>query len=438
MSPKTTILFPGALLVLLVIGGICLWGLSALFRRFGIGKTLLAAVLLLPAIAVGTILLSLVSYRSQGVNVQMAHESQQRAILQQHEAIQAQHRAIQEHAEQLRYTADASIEHTHRMVERHAESLASPPSEQVQPLLEPQPNTAAQNHSASTSVHVGTNHIQRNHDWMFLATLAVVAMLVLSGMIGTSVYLAAQGGTLQWGAVGSKLLSIAWVVPILVIAAIPMYMIANKLVGWTFPDFASQTVTVGILTLEDVDHHATTGDLPDWVQAPQQNDGQTRVVVVSSNFSPAVDASDTDRAISIAQNEVYEEAAQQIRAYFGETYPVQNNWPIPDEIVRRAMGKVHLLEKDVDGGGKVYRRFAQVNLTPGIRQRLLPQWKTATTQNRLWTLCAGLGLLTLLLGTTAGYLRLDRMTDGAYRGRLKLASLSVITAVALVTGMFVS
>jgi len=273
---------------------------------------------------------------------------------------------------------------------------------------------------------------------MFLATIAVVAMLVLSGMIGASVYLAAQGGTLQWRAVGSKLLSIAWVIPILVMAAIPMYMIASKLGGWTTPITVSQTVTSGVLTLQDVNRPATTGDLPDWVSTPQQNDGQTRVVVVRSHFSPAVDASDTDRAISLAQNEVYNEAAQQIRAYFSETYPVQNNWPIPDEIVRRSIGKVHLLEKDVDGGGKVYRRFAQVKLTPGIRQQLLPQWQKATTDERLWALCAGMGVLTLLLGTTAGYLRLDRMTDGAYRGRLKLASLSVITAVALVTGMFVS
>ncbi len=272
---------------------------------------------------------------------------------------------------------------------------------------------------------------------MFLSVVAVIAMLVLSGMIGASVYLSAQGGTLQWRAVGSKLLSIAWVVPILIMAAIPMYLIVGKLGGWTTPIVVSQTTATAVVTMQDVDRAATSGDLPDWVSTPQQDDGQTRVVVVRSHFSPAVDASDTDRAISLAQNEVYNEAAQQIRAYFGESYPVQNNWPIPDEIVRRAIGKVHLLEKDVDGGGKVYRRFAQVNLNPGIRQKLLPQWQKATTQNRLWTLCAGMGLLTLLLGTTASYLRLDRMTDGAYRGRLKLASFSVITAVALVAVLIV-
>lgn len=416
MSPKTTILFPGALLLLLVIGGFCLWGLSALFRKFGVSKSLFAAVLLLPALAVGMILLSLVSFRSQ--NLQLAHETQQRAILQQHEAIQAQHRAIQEHAEQIHHTADANIEHARRMANAHTESSDSHFSELVQ-----LPNEAVT--------------VRTSYNWMFLSVVAVIAMLVLSGMIGASVFLAAKGGTLQWRAVGSKLLSIAWVVPMLIMAAIPMYMIAGKLGGWTTPIVVSQTISSGVLTLEDNSRPATTGDLPAWVSAPPQNDGQTRVVVVSSHFSPAVDASDTDRAINLAQNEVYNEAAQQIRAYFGKSYPVQNNWPIPDEIVRRAIGKVHLQEKDVDGGGKVYRRFAQVNLTPGIRQRLLPQWQKATTQNRLWTLCAGMGLLTLLLGTTASYLRLDRMTDGAYRGRLKLASFSVVTAVALVAVLIV-
>ena len=416
MDSKAMIVLPGALLILLVIGGFCLWGLSALFRKFGVSKSLLAALLLLPALAVGMILLSLISFRSQ--NVQIARETQQRAILQQHEAIQAQHRAIQEHAEQIHRTADANIEHARRMVDAHTESSESHFSELVQV-----PNEAVT--------------VRTDYNWMFLSVVAVIAMLVLSGMIGASVYLSAQGGTLQWRAVGSKLLSIAWVVPILIMAAIPMYMIVGKLGGWTTPVVVSQVVATTAVTMQDVDRATTTGDVPDWVSAPTQNDGQTRVVVVRSHFSPAVDASDTERAISLAQNEVYNEAAQQIRAYFGETYPVQNNWPIPDEIVRRAIGKVHLLEKDVDGGGKVYRRFAQVNLNPGIRQKLLPQWQKATTQNRLWTLCAGMGLLTLLLGTTASYLRLDRMTDGAYRGRLKLASFSVVTAVALVAVLIV-
>ncbi|WP_339911349.1 hypothetical protein [Symmachiella dynata] len=416
MDSKAMIVLPGALLILLVIGGFCLWGLSALFRKFGVSKSLLAALLLLPALAVGMILLSLISFRSQ--NVQIARETQQRAILQQHEAIQAQHRAIQEHAEQIHRTADANIEHARRMVDAHTESSESHFSELVQV-----PNEAVT--------------VRTDYNWMFLSVVAVIAMLVLSGMIGASVYLSAQGGTLQWRAVGSKLLSIAWVVPILIMAAIPMYMIVGKLGGWTTPVVVSQVVATTAVTMQDVDRATTTGDVPDWVSAPTQNDGQNRVVVVRSHFSPAVDASDTERAISLAQNEVYNEAAQQIRAYFGETYPVQNNWPIPDEIVRRAIGKVHLLEKDVDGGGKVYRRFAQVNLNPGIRQKLLPQWQKATTQNRLWTLCAGMGLLTLLLGTTASYLRLDRMTDGAYRGRLKLASFSVVTAVALVAVLIV-
>ena len=120
MDSKAMIVLPGALLILLVIGGFCLWGLSALFRKFGVSKSLLAALLLLPALAVGMILLSLISFRSQ--NVQIARETQQRAILQQHEAIQAQHRAIQEHAEQIHRTADANIEHARRMVDAHTES----------------------------------------------------------------------------------------------------------------------------------------------------------------------------------------------------------------------------------------------------------------------------------------------------------------------------
>ena len=55
-------------------------------------------------------------------------------------------------------------------------------------------------------------------------------------------------------------------------------------------------------------------------------------------------------------------------------------------------------------------------------------WREQIVERRLWTLGSLLGVFTLILGATATYLRLDAATSGAYRLRLKLATVALIVA----------
>lgn len=419
--PETA--FPFILVKLTVIGGLFLCGLFLLIRKFGGGKILLSLALLLPVLAVVLILLSLVSFRQHTVEVVNTEAAW----------------AMQQHEQRM---AEFQAKHHRRLVEshtgnqfhgdsHHSNDVAPPVAAPPAPPVAERATFSSTFPSAAATWHLS---VPKLPVWM---TLVVLFMVLLSSLIGASVYFAAQGGTLQWRAVGSKLLSILWVIPAVLIAAVPMLMIAGRIAGHSIQSLPSTTAYAVPDYVEGDDYGAdstSSKDLPDWINAPQQQTGNSRTVVVSSGYSPAIDATsgETKRALAAAQAELDTKSAEKIREYFSETYPLQGYLPIPRELVISATNDTYLMEKEVDGGGKVFRRFAQLELTPILNQRLLPSWQKLTVQHRLWALCTGLGILTLITGTMATYLRLDRMTAGAYRGRLKLASLSIIAAGSLV------
>jgi hypothetical protein len=78
--------------------------------------------------------------------------------------------------------------------------------------------------------------------------------------------------------------------------------------------------------------------------------------------------------------------------------------------------------------GKMYRAHLWFDFSPGLRDALHRRWEADTAERRLILLGSLLGLVTLMLGTAAGYFRLDDATGGAFRGRLKLAALAVVAA----------
>ncbi|GAB4156038.1 MAG: hypothetical protein Tsb009_32900 [Planctomycetaceae bacterium] len=73
---------------------------------------------------------------------------------------------------------------------------------------------------------------------------------------------------------------------------------------------------------------------------------------------------------------------------------------------------------------RVYRVFWEVDDSP---EACLP-FKEAAVTPRLWLLGGFIGLFTLLSGGISMYLRLDSKTNGQFRTRLKLATLSLILA----------
>ncbi len=270
-------------------------------------------------------------------------------------------------------------------------------------------------------------------------------MLAVAVIIGIPVYLSAQGGSLQWRTVGANVLSMIWILPILAVVAVPLWIVTAKISHSTGQVVQPiQTQVSNDLPHDEIQHKLVSQESPDesglpqWVHEPPHIDGDKRIFVLVSGPSAAVDDSETQAAITRTQTEVHDKGVGLIRAYFNEVYPITNDWPVPDAVVRRAYGNVYQEVKDGEFDSKVYRRYVQLKLTPEIRSRMLRPWQAAKAQDHLISLCTALGVITLLLGTTAAYLRLDGMTQGAYRGRLKLASLSLITAGSLVAGLFLA
>lgn len=110
----------------------------------------------------------------------------------------------------------------------------------------------------------------------------------------------------------------------------------------------------------------------------------------------------------------------------------QGSWQPPVELVQtHAVKETHVERIQRSTGNNdffVYRAYHQVELSPEVRAALFPSWRSHTVDGRLWILGGLLGFVVLMLGTAATYLRLDALTGGNYRRRLKLASVTFLLA----------
>ncbi len=78
------------------------------------------------------------------------------------------------------------------------------------------------------------------------------------------------------------------------------------------------------------------------------------------------------------------------------------------------------------GGEDVYRITYRVELTPQGVAELAREERSGRVGERMDLAARGLGLLTVLLGAVAGYVRLDEWTKGYYSGRLLLVAAAVV------------
>jgi hypothetical protein len=106
---------------------------------------------------------------------------------------------------------------------------------------------------------------------------------------------------------------------------------------------------------------------------------------------------------------------------------------VNQEGVKELAGEV--IDWDFKNGttGKMYRAHLRFDFSPELRRALRERWQGETAERRLLLLGAVVGLVTLMLGTAAGYFRLDDATGGAFRGRLKLAAAAIIAAGSVAT-----
>jgi hypothetical protein len=167
---------------------------------------------------------------------------------------------------------------------------------------------------------------------------------------------------------------------------------------------------------------------PDWAgKEPVPSDKGTLVALSSQRFATLQEAEQQLTAL----------AASYVREFYKDEYPLSGGWTVPVSIiernaVRKLVGETQ--EKDFGNGfqSTMYRAHLQLELNSAMRKALHDSWHGQIVSHRLTVLGSMLGLVTLMLATSAGYFRLDDLTGGLYRRRLKFAAASLIAAGSLV------
>jgi hypothetical protein len=164
--------------------------------------------------------------------------------------------------------------------------------------------------------------------------------------------------------------------------------------------------------------------LPEWTSQPEATSkGITTLVLSSQRFVTQEEA----------EEQLTTELVNRAQQYFHDEHPSRGTWMLPaDYAVRSAVKQRHVevISKTFSGGVTVdmKRIHWQVELSPGMRKDLYPIWRNQVVEQRLMQLGGGVGFATFLLLTGMTYFRVDTRTQGAYRGWLRFAALSVATA----------
>lgn len=172
----------------------------------------------------------------------------------------------------------------------------------------------------------------------------------------------------------------------------------------------------------------TKAGAPDWAEKePVPSEKGILVSLSSQRFA----------TLSEAEQNLTSKAVSYVKDFYREEYPLAGDWNVPVSIIERNATRQLVGEKfaqDFGNGiqGTMYRAHLQLELTQATRQALHESWHGQIVTHRLTVLGGLLGLVTMMLATSAGYFRLDDLTGGLYRRRLKLAAASLIAAGSLV------
>lgn len=170
----------------------------------------------------------------------------------------------------------------------------------------------------------------------------------------------------------------------------------------------------------------TENQAPDWAEKePVPADDGVLVALSSGRFATLAEAEQQIAAL----------AAAAVRDFYREGYSLPGNCTVPVALiekhaVRECVGEE--LQKDF---GRMYRVHLRLRFDSALRRAVHEAWDGQVAQHRLIGLGGILGAATLLLGTCAAYLKLDDLTGGQYRRRLKLAAAALLAAGGLAVGM---
>lgn len=167
---------------------------------------------------------------------------------------------------------------------------------------------------------------------------------------------------------------------------------------------------------------------PAWVdKGPVPSDDGMLVPISSQRFA----------TLGEAEQQLTDRAAGYVKEFYRAEYPLPGDWTVPVSVIEKngisaIVGEQ--LDKDFGNGMvvKMYRAHLLLHVNSALRKGLHESWNEQIVAHRLKELGGFLGLATLALATIAGYFRLDDLTSGQYRRRLKIAAASLITAGSLV------
>ena len=231
---------------------------------------------------------------------------------------------------------------------------------------------------------------------------------------------------------------LSWLIAPVIVAATFAGISASEsgMTGWnrdpSTPATASQpgvsTKSLSPLAITPVptdDRSTTTGadgqtQRPAWVDQPRTVDGVIERIVIASQQYTTRDE---------AELELSAGAADLLVRDLQQLHPASSrlsSWrPTNDEIKRHAVKQQYVEVVERDFGNffhPMYRVWWQVELSPEVRTEFLPAWKQGLTLNRIR--CVGLVTVSLALAASvwAIYHRLNVVTQGAWRTRLRFLS----------------
>lgn len=195
---------------------------------------------------------------------------------------------------------------------------------------------------------------------------------------------------------------------------------------WQEPQAASASSIGGLEGAAGLKVRKMSSEEPKWGTADNIVNGRELIPLDSQRFA----------TLAEAESQITELALARVREQYQRDYPLLWERGTSAELVglvdryavKDFVGEV--LDKDFGNGikGKMYRAHLRLDFSPEFRDGLQQTWRGKAVSQRLVALGSVLGLATLMLGTAAVYFRLDDATQGAYRRRLKLAAVAMISA----------
>jgi len=176
-----------------------------------------------------------------------------------------------------------------------------------------------------------------------------------------------------------------------------------------------------------------SSDDPRWGDETRIVDGRELHSLSSQRFA----------TLAEAEEQATQQLVSRIQAHFHDQFPIGETSDRLVEMINQFAVKDfvgEVIDKYDFGNGitaKMYRTHLRYDFSPQLHDAVSSHWRRSTVEHRIGILGGMLGLVTLMLGTAAGYFRLDDATGGKYRTRLKLAAALVVAAGGLATTAFV-